>query len=54
MAAREDYASKGYEVEYVNVMASRENMARMLEVDSRRKVPTMVIDGKVTVGHGGT
>lgn len=55
MAAREDYANKGYDVEYVNVAADPEGMSRMLEHSGgKRDVPVIVAGGKVTVGFGGT
>lgn len=54
-AARDDYAKKGFDVEYVNVKASPENMAKMLEVSGgRRNVPVIVEGGMVAVGYGGT
>jgi len=54
-AAREEYAKKGFEVEYVNVKASEENMARMLAVSKgARSVPVIVEGGVVNVGFGGT
>lgn len=34
--------------------SSREHMETMLKHDSRRKVPVIVMDDRVTVGHGGT
>ena len=54
-AAREDFAKKGYEVEYVNVTTNSEEMPRMLEYSGgRRDQPIIVAGGEVTVGHGGT
>jgi glutaredoxin len=54
-AAREDFAKKGSEVEYVNVTTNPEEMPRMLEHSSgRRDQPVIVVGGEVTVGHGGT
>jgi len=39
----------------VNVLASRENMDRMLEVTGgKRDVPVIVEEKKTTVGFGGT
>lgn len=54
MAAREDFARQGHEVEFLDVKSSREHMEAMLKHDSRRKVPVIVMEGQVTVGHGGT
>ncbi len=54
-AAREDYAKKGYQVEYVNVRASKENMHQMLKVSNgASQVPVIVDEGRVIVGFGGT
>lgn len=54
-AAREDYAKKGCQVEYVNVKASKENMDQMLKVSNgARQVPVIVDNGRVIVGFGGT
>lgn len=54
MAAREDYARLGHEVEYFDVKSNREHMEAMLKHDAGRCVPVVVVDGRVTVGHGGT
>ena len=55
-AARDHYAGRGVEVEYVNVKADKAAMTRMLELSGgHRKVPVIVEDGgKVTIGFGGT
>lgn len=54
-AAREDYAKKGYEVEYVDIKINPEEVPRMLEHSSgRREQPVIVAGGEVTVGFGGT
>lgn len=54
-SARDDYAKKGFDVEYINVKASPENMAKMLEVSGgRRNVPVIIEGGMVAVGYGGT
>jgi len=54
-AAREEYAKKGFEVVYVNVKASEENMAQMLAASrGARSVPVIVEGGRVNVGFGGT
>jgi glutaredoxin 3 len=53
-AAREDYAKKGYDVRYVNVKASPENMEEMLRVSKgSRLVPVIVEGGMVVEGFGG-
>lgn len=53
--ARDDFARRGYEVEYVDL---REDASRIPEAMSwsggRRAVPIIVEDGKGTVGFGGT
>lgn len=55
MAAREDYAKRGLDVEYVNVKADPASMDRMLEVTGgRREVPVIVEGGEVVIGFGGT
>jgi glutaredoxin len=54
-SAREDYATKGYEVEYVDIKINTEELPRMLEHSSgRREQPVIVAGGEVTVGFGGT
>ncbi len=54
-SAREDYATKGYEVEYVDIKINPEELTRMLEHSSgRREQPVIVAGGEVTVGFGGT
>lgn len=54
-SAREDYAKKGFEVVYINVKESPENMAQMLAVSKgARSVPVVVEGGVVKVGFGGT
>jgi glutaredoxin 3 len=54
-AAREDYAKKGYEIEYVNVKTNPEEMPKLLEYSGgRRDQPVIVTSGEVTVGFGGT
>ncbi len=53
-AAREEYAKKGYDVDYVDVKASPENMDRMLKVSQgSRVVPVIVEGGMVRSGYGG-
>ena len=54
-AARDDYARRGVDVEYVNVKASADAMKRMLQhTNGRRDVPVIVDGNDVTIGFGGT
>ncbi|MBI5235660.1 MAG: glutaredoxin [Deltaproteobacteria bacterium] len=54
-AARDEYAKKGYDVEYINVKASTENMEKMLKAGGgQRTVPVIVEGGRVIHGFGGT
>lgn len=54
-AAREEYAKKGFDVEYVNVKASAANLERMLKASKgSRNVPVIVEGGMAIVGFGGT
>jgi glutaredoxin len=54
-AARDHYASRDVEVEYIDVRQSRAELERMLGYSSgHRRVPVIVEDGKVTIGFGGT
>jgi glutaredoxin len=54
-AAREDYAKKGYDVEYVNVKTNPEELPRMLKHSGeKREQPVIVTGGEVTIGFGGT
>ena len=54
-AAREDYAKKGYDVQYVNVNQDTGSMEEMLKYSRvRRDVPVIVDGVKVTIGFGGT
>jgi glutaredoxin len=54
--AREDYAARKLEVQYVDVKKSRADLDRMLELSGGiRRVPVIVEEnGKVTIGFGGT
>ncbi len=53
--AREDYARRGYAVEYVNVRKDPDRVAELLRLSGgRRAVPVIDEGGKVTVGFGGT
>ena len=53
-AAGRDNGKRG-DVQYVNVKKDAAGMERMLELTGgKRRVPVIVIDGKVTVGFGGT
>ena len=53
-AAREAYAKKNVEVEYVDVQANDDDMKAMLELsDGNRRVPVIVEGEKVAIGFGG-
>lgn len=53
--AREDYARRGFYVEYINVKKDKAGMKRMLgHSGGRREVPVIVEGEKVTIGFGGT
>jgi glutaredoxin len=55
VAARDDYAARGYAVRYVNVKKTPAELERMLTLSNgRRQVPVIVEAGRVTVGFGGT
>lgn len=42
-------------MQYVNVKKDAAGLQRMLELTGgKRRVPVIVVDGKVTVGFGGT
>lgn len=54
-AAREDFAKKGYQVQYVNIKQDSSGMEQMLKYSKGRKdVPVIVEGPKVTIGFGGT
>jgi glutaredoxin len=54
-AARQSYAGRGYQVEYLDVKADPAAMARFLELSGgARRVPLIVERGRVTVGFDGT
>jgi len=54
-AARNDYARRGYTVEYFDVKKDSARLAELLKYSGgQRKVPVIVEDGRVTVGFGGT
>ncbi len=53
-AAREAYAKKDVEVEYVDVQANDEDMESMLKLtDGGRRVPVIVDGENVAIGFGG-
>jgi glutaredoxin 3 len=53
--AREDFAARGYAVDYRNVKKSAADLEEMLRYsEGRRAVPVIVEEGRVTVGFGGT
>jgi glutaredoxin len=54
-AARQDFAGRGYQVEYHDVLVDPAAMARFLELSGgERRVPLIVERGRTTVGFGGT
>ena len=54
-AARDDFARRDIDVDYIDVKASRAAMDQMLGYSNGvRRVPVIVEDGKVTIGFGGT
>ena len=54
-AARDDYAKRKVDFEYVNVKKNAADLQRMLEfTKGRREVPVIVEKGRVTIGFGGT
>jgi glutaredoxin 3 len=55
VAARDDSARRGIEIDCVNVKRSPEGLSRILEISGgKRQVPVIVGEGCVTVGFGGT
>jgi glutaredoxin 3 len=54
-AARDHYAGRDLEVQYINVRGDRAELDRMLGYSNGvRRVPVIVENGKVTIGFGGT
>ena len=54
-AARQDYEARGFDVVYINVKQSEENMEQMLKFSNgSRVVPVIVEGGMVVCGFGGT
>ena len=54
-AARQDFARRGFDVEYIDVARDKAQLAEMLKLTpGQRRVPVMVEQGRVTVGFGGT
>jgi glutaredoxin len=52
--AREDYAKRNIEVDYINVLESDDKLKEMLKHSKGdRSVPVIVEDGKVSIGFGG-
>jgi glutaredoxin len=53
--AREDYARRGYTVDYVNLRKDPGRIQEFLRLSGgRRAVPLIEEDGQVTIGFGGT
>jgi glutaredoxin 3 len=54
-SARQDYAAKGYTVDYRDVVANPSFLDEMLvHSKGQHSVPVIVEDGNVTIGYGGT
>ena len=54
-AARQDYAKRGFEVQYRDVLKDPSAMRRFLELSGgERRVPLIESEGKVEIGFGGT
>lgn len=60
-AAREDYARRGFEVEYIDVTKDERGMKRMLTFSGEKRVPVIIEkvekpgeEVNVIVGFGGT
>ncbi|MBI5560877.1 MAG: glutaredoxin family protein [Deltaproteobacteria bacterium] len=60
VAAREDYAKRGFEVEYVNVEKDPKGMKKMFTFSGGKRVPVIIEKAekpgeriKVTIGFGG-
>jgi len=55
MAARDEAAQTGEDVSYIDVQYSPDKLKEMLALNGGvRQVPTIVEDGKVRIGFGGT
>ena len=53
-AAREAYAKKDVEVEYIDVLLNDENMEAMLKLsDGNRRVPVIEDGGNIDIGFNG-
>ena len=54
--ARDDYAARKVQAQYINVKKDPDGLGRMLTYSNgARRVPVIVADdGKVTIGFGGT
>lgn len=54
-AAKDDYARRDIDFEFIDVRSSQAELDRMLGYSNgRRQVPVIVEDGQVTIGFGGT
>lgn len=55
MAAQDELSQTEDGVEYKDVQKSADNLKEMLNLNGGiRQVPTIVADGKVKIGYGGT
>jgi len=54
-AARQDFAKRGYKVEYIDLVQQSGRLPEMLKLTpGQRRVPVIDERGKITVGFGGT
>jgi len=54
-SARNDYASRGYDVDYRRVDMNRDDLEEMLKLShNQRQVPVIQDGDKVVIGFGGT
>jgi glutaredoxin 3 len=55
-AARDDYATRGIAVEYIDVKQDEAALGRMLDLSGGRRCVPVILeeDGSVVVGFGGT
>ena len=55
MAARDEVGQTGDDVTYIDVQSNPGKLKEMLDLNGGvRQVPTLVEDGKVKIGFGGT
>ncbi len=54
MRAREEYAKKGYDIDYFDVTRDDDAREEMIDLSGGTIVPVVVEEGKITIGFGGT